>query len=206
MTEKVAVFVAHPDDAEILMAGTMAKMIKTGYEVNIIVSSIPTSRKIRIAEMNAASNILGTKCQYIDKKGTWRVEDIKNHELVAEFEKYIQNLRPKYIFTHWNRDLHYDHKLVSQGVLAASRRQQMNLYMCGPVNFYTPLEASFGANSFSDITDYYETSIEAVRVFRSQVQKANYEKQIDVRTAFYGLQAGCKRADGFMCIKQLMNL
>ncbi len=56
----------HPDDLEILMGGTIAKMVKLGYRVGMLhmTNGEPTPRgtpEIRMKEMKAASEVLGVQ-------------------------------------------------------------------------------------------------------------------------------------------------
>jgi LmbE family N-acetylglucosaminyl deacetylase len=46
MTKSIVAFGAHPDDIEIGMGGTIAKLSALGYDMNLVVATLPNFTKI----------------------------------------------------------------------------------------------------------------------------------------------------------------
>jgi LmbE family N-acetylglucosaminyl deacetylase len=57
----ILVFGAHPDDLEIGMAGTIAKLSSTGYEVQPIIATLPNFVKSDTKEGRKSESILSAK-------------------------------------------------------------------------------------------------------------------------------------------------
>jgi N-acetylglucosamine malate deacetylase 1 len=123
------VFSAHPDDAERHMGGTMAKLVSAGYSLRHIVltSGQMASRgspEQRIAELRAASAILGCSCEVLDFQDT-RVEDSIETRLAVA--KQLRRFRPKIVFAPYPRNstteldavAHVDHSATGSAVLGA---------------------------------------------------------------------------------------
>ena len=111
------VIAAHPDDAELGMAGAIVKMISEGRSVGILdlTDGEPTphgSREIRAAETAAASKVLGV---------TWRENlGLENRKLQATLEaraalaNVIRRTKPKWLFAPYWTDAHPDHVAANQ--------------------------------------------------------------------------------------------
>lgn len=193
---------AHPDDAELCMGGTLARFAHAGYDVHIVVASIPNLREARVEETRRAAAILGAKVHWAFHEGTWRIEDIPVSNLVGIFDEFVRNLAPHLIFTHWDHDTHYDHVTVAKAALASVRRRSVNVYMCESPNLYAPTEIAFDANTFVDITNFMKQRLDSVRIHETQTLDRNYEDQILTRARFYGHRFNCKYAEAFKCVIQ----
>ena len=102
----------HPDDAELGMGGTIAKMIDEGMRVGILdlTTGEPTphgSETLRREETNRATEVLNV---------TWRGNaGLINRKLEATLEareliaSYFRMLRPRWIFAPYWNDAHPDH-------------------------------------------------------------------------------------------------
>ena len=68
----IMVFGAHPDDLEIGMGGTISKLIKLGYNVIMVIATLPNftsadKKDERKKEAQSSANILGcTNIQFLD--------------------------------------------------------------------------------------------------------------------------------------------
>jgi bacillithiol biosynthesis deacetylase BshB1 len=112
----------HPDDAELGMAGTIARMIGQGMRVGVLdlTDGEPTphgSPEIRARETRAATEILGL---------CWRGNaGLPNRELRHTLEarklvaSFIRMLRPRWLFAPYWKDAHPDHVAATDLVSAA---------------------------------------------------------------------------------------
>ena len=74
---------AHPDDLEIGIGGTLAKMRRGGAHVVMVVASIPKDFDVRLAEARLGAEILGCELKILHEDGPKRIEDIKTCDLVG---------------------------------------------------------------------------------------------------------------------------
>ena len=127
--ERALVITAHPDDAEFIAGGTIAKLCDVGMEVTLCVATsgdkgtrdVSLRRQelaaIREAETRAAANVLGVKrCIF------WGMPDgflTADHELRGMVVKLIRQLRPDLVLT-WDGFRpgfnHTDHRMIGLAV------------------------------------------------------------------------------------------
>jgi bacillithiol biosynthesis deacetylase BshB1 len=170
----------HPDDAELGMGGTIAKMIDLGWRVGVLdlTSGEPTphgSEEIRRQETNAASEIL---------RLSWRGNaGLPNRSLQptlaarALIAGYFRVLRPRWIFAPYWQDAHPDHVAATELIEAARfwaklsktdlpgdrfHPQRLYYYFC--VHLRLAVQPSW----IVDISEHWSQKIESIRVYQSQ--------------------------------------
>jgi N-acetylglucosamine malate deacetylase 1 len=216
---KILAIAAHPDDVEILCAGTMAKYAKQGHEIFICHvcdgsrgSKTHTAEEIaaiRRKEAIAAANIIGAKSL------TAGIPDI---EVVVDLEsrlKIVDILRqadPDLIITHSPDDYMTDHINVSRLVFEATYCANLVLVKTehGPTTklpflYYMDTLAglNFTPDEYVDISDTIDTKIEMMMKMQSQLgwlkDMHNSDAAEFIRTVarFRGFQAGVDYAEGF---------
>jgi LmbE family N-acetylglucosaminyl deacetylase len=205
----VLAFMAHPDDAEICMGGTLARFADNGYDVHIGLTSVPDDFDTRVDEARKGAAILGATLHVMEFPGTgstWQVEDVPVYRLVAGFDQLQQEVRPDAIFTHWNGDTHYDHVMVARASLSVARRLQVDLYMCEQPNQYAPWAFPMELNTFIDVSNYMNKRLESIRAHRSQTANRTYEQHVLARARYHGERIGCEYAEGFQCVIQRLTI
>jgi bacillithiol biosynthesis deacetylase BshB1 len=170
----------HPDDAELGMGGTIAKMIREGMRVGVLdlTSGEPTphgSEAIRRAETERATEVLGL---------TWRGNaGLVNRELQHTLEArrrvagYFRMLRPRWIFAPYVRDAHPDHIAATEIIEAArfwsklsktempgERFHPERLYYYFCVHLRTAVQPDW----IVDISDTFELKMQSIRAYESQ--------------------------------------
>lgn len=201
----IIVFNPHPDDAEVLMGGTIAKYAQKGHDVLIVVVTIPSQKEKRIEESEKAAAILGARISVLDLDP---YELVFNRKLVEVFDEVIKDFPPDIIYTSWIHDSHQDHVAVSQATIAAARKNNCSLYMYEQAlpSGLTPY--GFRAQAFVDISDTMELKIESVLAHQSQVQ--NFSEQwiqgIIARATYMGFQINVKYAEAFEVVKEIQRI
>lgn len=118
---------AHPDDIEILCAGTLARYRMAGHEVTMCIATDGTAGHkkvppeelagIRRRESQAAAGVLGADLLWLGFPDELLFDDKATR---LGFTEAIRTARPDLIITHSPFDYHPDHRAVSKIVLAAS--------------------------------------------------------------------------------------
>ncbi|GAB6108168.1 PIG-L deacetylase family protein [Fusibacter bizertensis] len=202
--KKMLVVSAHAADYVWRSGGTIAKYIKEGAEVHVVVLSYgirgesndlwkqegateASVKAIRKGETEAAAKILG-----IEHLEFWDLTDYPMHftsEHEARLVKKIREVQPDIIITHDRFDiLNPDHNAVSDLVFRCSvmsnsngvkidgtkTTKQMRLFGFEP--HQTEL-SNYKPDSFMDITDVYDCKIEAMKCFKAQSHLIEYYTQ-----------------------------
>src|SRR5687767_10518587 len=74
---------AHPDDIELAIGGTLARLAGNGARVVMAVVSIPAEFDTRRDEALRAAQILGCELRFLLDQGCARIDDVKNYQLVG---------------------------------------------------------------------------------------------------------------------------
>ncbi|MGQ0816247.1 MAG: bacillithiol biosynthesis deacetylase BshB1 [Gemmatimonadota bacterium] len=104
---------AHPDDAELLCGGTLAKAVDQGHSVGILDLTAGESgsfgdRSTRAAEADAATRILGVSVRRTAALPDAALEPtITARNAVA---RIIRELKPRTVILHWPDARHPDHR------------------------------------------------------------------------------------------------
>ena len=126
MTKTVLAFFAHPDDAEILCAGTLSLLQKAGFSIHIATigngdkgtaSHSPSDIiRIRKEEATRAAGILEGSYHCLD------IEDVfifYDRESLEKASSLIRRIQPSLVFTHSPDDYMLDHEIGSKVVQTA---------------------------------------------------------------------------------------
>jgi LmbE family N-acetylglucosaminyl deacetylase len=216
------VIVAHPDDAEFLCGGAIARWCAEGWEVNYIVTTNGDmgSRdpemtreqlaKIRRREQLAAAKALGVKEVVFLGYPDGFLEDTP--ALRERLAREIKRLRPDVAVT-WNpfrtTFTHRDHRLTGQAALDAlfplarnhlgfpeHRDEGLEPHRVNEVLLAGVEQPDY----YVDVSDYLDKKIEALRKHKSQIGRGvvrELRKRLEARMADAGREAGYKLAESF---------
>jgi N-acetylglucosamine malate deacetylase 1 len=176
----VLVVSAHPDDAEIGMGGTIAKLIQNGLDVVSVVltdgrrspnpAQIPVEKLIsmRMEEARNAARILG-----ISNVIFLGLNDLREPANIThaseQFKSIVEERSPSAVFAlHPQLDRHPTHQTCGEIV-----RQAVPSGL--PVWAYEVWGLFPNWDDFEDISNQIETKIAAIREHRSQIAVIPYE-------------------------------
>lgn len=216
---KVLAIGAHPDDVEILCAGTVAKFARLGHEVFICHvcngnkgSKIYSSEELAIMRRNesiSSAKIIGAVSIS---------SEIADGEVVLDLNsriKIIDVLRqsdPDIVITHSPDDYHSDHINVSRLVFEATYLANLVLWKTSfsptsklPYLYYmdTLAGVNFTPDEYVDITETIDIKIEMMMKMQSQLgwlkEMHNCDAAEFIKTVarFRGFQAGVGYAEAF---------
>jgi LmbE family N-acetylglucosaminyl deacetylase len=211
---------AHPDDLEILCAGTLARFVRDGHEVVMCHATLGdrgsfehTSEEIagiREREARAAADIAGAEaCTLGLHDGEVNAADPEQRRLVVDL---VRETQPDVIITHHPDDYMVDHNQVSELVLEMSFLSSLPLletrlaaHPVVPAVFYMETVAGLGfsPSEFVDISDVIDIKTSMLEAHQSQLTWLRDHDGVDIveqmRTAarFRGQQCGVAYAEGF---------
>lgn len=197
----IVVFGAHPDDVEIGMAGTISRLAAAGNDVYVCIASVPKNRERRTREAREAGRIMGVKDVIfmpleVDELGY-------NRKTIGAIDSIVRGLDPHSIFTHWVEDSHQDHVNLTRCVIAATRKNNFNVFMYEQTIPGGITPAGFRAQYLIDISDFIDQKISAVCAHISQIECNGdwWMEGIRGRAMFRGYQIHRKYAEAFEVIK-----
>lgn len=211
---RIVVVAPHPDDAELGMGGTIARLVAEGHEVVVVdlTDGEPTpagSLEKRLAEAQAADRILGTRRINLGLPNR-RVE----HTIAARhaLAGVLRLERCEILFAPHPEDAHPDHIAATR--IAEDARFDAKLTKCDipgePIHprklvyYYCTHLRSMPDPTFAlDISAYRATKRESILAYRSQVvdhaPNRTLPDLVDARDRFVGTRLGVEAAEPFWC-------
>jgi len=219
---------AHPDDIEILCAGTLAKYASQGHDIIMCHACvgdkghfhIPNDElaKIRRKEAQLSASRIGAESITI---GLPDCEVFNDRATLALFIDMIRMTRPDVIITHSPNDYMPDHCVVSQLVYDASFHASLPNWKTEhtyhdkvPPIFYMDCVAGvdFQPGEYVDITEFIEKKKEMMMCHQSQVVWLKEHDNLDVIefiedcAKFRGWQCGVRYAEAFRIVDRWPRL
>lgn len=217
--ERVLAVVAHPDDAELLCAGTLARALRDGAEIGVCVMCrgdkgqagkvVANLTAVRQKEMARAAKLAGAKL-YLGNHPDGTLEDRTTMRL--KLTEIYRQFRPTLVLAHSPEDYHPDHRAA--GVLAevsswfcASRGQKTRSQAmeAAPALWWmdTLNMSGFEPGFYVDISEFVELKMKMLACHASQLQRG-MDKDFSppaelMRLQFQarGMQAGVAAAEAF---------
>ncbi len=204
-SKSILVFGAHPDDLEIGMGGTIAKLSAMGYEVQPIIATLPNFVKSDTKEGRKTESVLSAKvmgCKspvFLDLSPE---EMIFGRKFISLIDSLVTKYKPDSVFTQWYGDSHQDHQILTKSVISACRDQN-NLFMYETTIPGGITENSFRPQLFVDISDTLDTKKNALERFESQFVRCGeiWIPAIIGRCSYRGYQINSKYAEAFEVVK-----
>ena len=234
----VLAFAAHPDDTELSCAGTLAAHVKQGYKVGVVdftrgEMGTRGTAEIREVEAGESAKVLGLSVRdNLGFEDAFFVND-KYHQL--EVAKAMRKYRPEIVLANAVTDRHPDHgkaaKLVVDAYfLAGLSKIELTdeegniLEPWRPKSVYHYIQSVYIKPDFVvDVSEHWETKMEAVRAFKSQffdpnstepetyISSPEFMKLLEARGKDLGHSVGAAYGEGFtinrhLGVKNLFNL
>ena len=218
-------FAAHPDDAELSMGGTIAKLTGAGRSFGIIdltegEQGTRGNTHTRYKESEDASKILGLNIRENLKlrDGNIFVDEGNTQKVISIIRKY----RPKIIFAPYINDRHPDHietsRLIKRAFFQAGLPKIPTEYEGTIQEAYRPAKIFYFAQTYEfhptfivDISDSFNIKMKAIKAYKTQfhVEGFNIEEPetfistpefiqyIEARAKTYGFKIGKKYGEPF---------
>jgi LmbE family N-acetylglucosaminyl deacetylase len=217
--ERVLAVVAHPDDAELLCAGTLARARHDGAAIAICVlcrgdkgqpsDPIANLAAVRRKEMQASARLLGSDLLlggYPD--GTLADGPTQRARLVEVFRRF----KPTLVLAHPPEDYHPDHRAASALAEAASwfcasrgHLTRSEVVRSPPALWWmdTMNMSGFTPGFYIDITEFLRLKTQLLACHQTQLQRgkdADFSPLAELMRLQFrtrGLQAGVEAAEAF---------
>jgi len=222
----IAVVIAHPDDAEYMVGGTIIKYARKGHRVTIIICTNgnighPTLSKeeiakVRLKEAVEGANVMGADVINLNYDDEFLPDNKKSRLKILDA---LRKVAPNIVFTHHPNDFtNADHRVVSNIVIDMSYQQMAKNIETEhketksyPALYYIDIPAGIGfePTDYVDITDVIELKKKALLKHESQKIWMNklgaskdFIKSMKIQSAFRGLQFQCDYAEAFISMNK----
>jgi LmbE family N-acetylglucosaminyl deacetylase len=219
----VLVIAAHPDDEVLGCGGTIARRIKEGDEVSVLILGEGVASRFKdkssIECVNQTSQLLLGMMEAHSYLGIKQVQtmDFSDNQfdtipllnIVKAIEQVIAILKPECVYTHHYSDLNIDHAITHRATLTATRpigNDSVKTVLTYEVPSSTEwsFRYDFKPNVFVDITDTLETKVKAMESYGSETRKFPHPRSPESLRAIafrWGTTVGVEAAEAFELIR-----
>jgi N-acetylglucosamine malate deacetylase 1 len=185
----ILAIMAHPDDAELLCAGTLIKSAGRGRRVGILdltagemgSSGSAATRAREAASAAAQMGVVERRCA--DLPDSALENDLASRLVVAG---HLRALRPSVVITHWKVGRHRDHRVASELVrdacfLSALKKLDVEGEPFRPrkLVYATAFREDADPPDFViDITDQFERKLDVISLYTSQFDGATQAGEV----------------------------
>jgi bacillithiol biosynthesis deacetylase BshB1 len=207
----------HPDDQELGMGGTIARLARQGHRVHLIdmTNGEPTpfgSVETRAKEAAAAAEVLGVERTLLGLTNRRVTHDIPSRYALAALYRVH---RPNVIFVPFPIDAHPDHVAVTR--IAEDARFDAKLtktdipgepwYPKRIIYYYcTHLRMNFNPTFCIDVSDEIELKMKAIGCYQSQFTKnaaGDVPTMVKTMSGYFGGRIGTAHAEPFFTYEVL---
>jgi len=223
MSKKILIVAAHPDDEVLGCFGTVARLIKEGYEAyTLILGEGKTSRdeqrvvedrkediELLNSEILNANSTIGIKKIFIESFPDNRFDSIDLLDIIKVISKVKEEISPDIIFTHYENDLNIDHQITYKAVITATRpmesesvKEIYSFEILSSTEWNYPL--SFVPDTFFDINDTIDLKLKAMSIYKSELCEYPHPRSLDgieLNAKYQGMRVGKRAVEAFKSIR-----
>lgn len=225
----ILVFAAHPDDAELAMGGTIAKLTKQNFKAGIIDMTrgemgTRGTAEMRQKEAFQSAIVLKTSVRENLSFPDGNIERTKTN--LCKLVMAIRKFKPKIIFAPYFNDRHPDHidasVLVKEAMFTSglakfkSYENEVLQEAYRPKKlFYYMQTYTFDPSFIVDISDSFVEKMNAIQAYSTQfhnprstepetfISRPEFLHYIEARSRFFGFQIGKRFGEPFYCEEKI---
>jgi len=224
--KRVLIIAAHPDDEVLGMGGTIAKLVKEGNVVDVLIVTDGSSSQYRdsdhLAEIIEAkkketrncADVLGIRDIYYGELPDMKLDTTPHIRINRVIEDVIDKVQPDSVFTHFWGDVNCDHQNVYKSTLVAVRPvlgqvvRELYCYRVPSSTEWTPNKADtmFMSNYFVDIQEFTEQKYNAFACYSTELRDYPHPRSVQYlreNDKVVGLRVGMFAAEEFVLLRKL---
>ena len=196
---------AHPDDVELGIGGTLARLSRAGARVVIAIASVPSEYGTRRKEAARAAEILGCELRVLMDSGCRRIEDVKHYQLVGMLDDLVRELGPAAVLTHSASEVHRDHLSMHNACVSTQRLRYFDFFSFNPT-MCRPMPVAFHPRAYVDVSETMEVKMQAIAAHASQFADRGIDLEIHRESArLLGRLVGVQYAEGLDVARLLLS-
>ena len=220
---KVLVVAPHADDETLGCGGTLLKHFDEGDEIYwLLVTDMSLESGFLQAQIEARELEISKIIELYGFKETYRLgfppaalEAVPMKDIVQAMSSVVDKLHPEIIYSVFRNDVHSDHSVVSDAVMAATKsfrypsvKRILAFETLSETEFSLRVDGEyFRPNVFVNIDKYLTEKIEIMDQFNSEMGEFPFPRSVGAIQAlakYRGIQAGCHSAEAFMLLKEII--
>jgi len=220
----VLVAAPHADDETLGCGGTLLKHAKCGDEVHWLLATNMKEEygysKEKVIQRQTEIDAVVKKYQFITRYDLGfppaRLDSIPIGDLIAGISEVMTTVKPEIVYVPFRGDIHTDHAIVFDAVASCTkwfRHPSVQKTLVYETLSETELAPDpnyrgFSPNVFIDVADFLEEKIRIFQTYRSEVANFPFprsEGAIRALAALRGATSGCKAAEAFMLLKEIVR-
>jgi len=228
MSEKVLIIAAHPDDEVLGCGGTIARHVREGDEVRIVIvaegvtsRNIPSaSAKNQLAKLRDcarhAASIMGAMPPIFLGLPDNKLDSIALLEVIKPIEAEVREFAPRLIYTHHGGDLNIDHRVIHAAVVTACRPSPENavdMLLCFEIASSTDWQVGdthlrFSPNWSVDISSTLATKLTALQAYEPEMRPWPHARSVIAQehlARWRGASVGVEAAEAFMLARRVVR-
>ena len=217
----VLVIAPHPDDEILGVGGTIAKhsdrgdkvfvcIVTKGFAPLFVLESVERTR----TECRKADKILGVQETVFLDFPAVMLEQTPRYELNSALLKVVQEYRPDIVYLPCRGDMQLDHKMIVDASMVALRpkyEHRIKKILCYETMSETGWDIPNCTNEFiptayTDISDFLNRKIEALKFFTTQIQEFPAARSVDAVRAlaiYRGAMMNMRAAEAFFVVRDI---
>ncbi len=229
MNLDVLVFAAHPDDAELAMGGTIAKLTKNDFKVGIIDltrGELGTRGTAETRQKEAFNAAIVLKIALRENLGIPDGDIQNSRENLIKVIMAIRKFKPKIIFAPYKNDRHPDHidasNLIKRAMFSSGLAKIKTFDKEVPQNHFRPEKLFYYMQTYTfdpsfiiDISETFDQKMKAVQCYSTQfhnpkslepetfISSPEFINYIKSRGEYYGFAIGTTYGEPFFCEEKI---
>ena len=225
--QKFLVIAAHPDDEVIGCGGTIARLVREGKDVHIVILANGLTSRARREEQNSvellkhhhqraqqAGSLIGASSVRVLGFPDQKLDTLPLLEITQAIEQEIERVQPDAIFTQHGGDLNQDHVITYRATLTATRPMAGGCVRC-VYAYEVPSSTEwsfqrfaphFQPSVFFDIADTLEIKIAAMQIYQSEARDFPHPRSSRALQAIaqrWGSVVGLNAAEAFEFVREI---
>lgn len=222
---KILLIAAHPDDEILGCGATVGRLAKEGCQVHTLLlghgvdarhsdnkdKGIQTKIEALKKQARKSNQILGVEDVFIHDFADNKFDTVALLDIVKVIEKVVDDIQPDIVFTHYEKDLNIDHRIVYQATIIATRpvagqsvKEIYSFEVLSSTEWNYPL--SFSPDTFFDVSATMDLKLKALECYESEMKDSTHPRSIEavkLNAELWGTKVGFKYAEAFKCVRCL---
>ena len=219
----ILVAAAHPDDETLGCGGVLLRHRAAGDAVHWLIGTEMTPElggtPARLAERNKEIDAVAAHFAFagVHRLGfpAALLDVTPRADLVAAISRVVSAVAPDTFYVPFRGDIHSDHAVLADACAASSKwfrhasvRRVRAYETLSETEFQIAPDAlAFRPNLFVDIAEHLDGKAAAMRLYKSEIGSFPFprsEEAIRALAALRGSTAGCKAAEAFMTLREIV--
>jgi LmbE family N-acetylglucosaminyl deacetylase len=220
--KNILVVAPHPDDEILGCGGTIARHVKHGDRVHLVVVTrgmpevFSPDSVVRVRrELSAAQQLLGiSSVKFLDFPAP-SLDTVPGYLLSSAILSVLREVQPDIVYFPHHGDIHGDHRAASLATMVAARPNG-NTHVPRLLTYETLSESEWGnPNSsdaflptvFVDISEYLQDKLKAMQCYESQLRSSPNARSLEAIRAlatYRGHSVNLPAAEAFMLVREIV--